>query len=347
MLLKQLILKDFRNFDEGNFQFNPFLTIIIGENAKGKTNLLEAIYFIAFGVGFRESREEELVRLDKISCHVEGIFSVGDQNFSFEIRIKTGGAVEKTFTINRTKKKFFAYQEEVTKAVLFSPQQIELMTGSPEVRRKYFDRFLSSGDLEYKKRLTNYENALRKRNKVLETYRNDEQLKEELAFWNTYLEEQAIYVAGRRDAYCEFLNKNKKIDNKEFSIKYLKNELTKDKLKEMFEVEKRYRRTLIGPQKDDFAIYEETDHISKNLHHFGSRSEQRLGVFWLKLNEIGYLEKIFGKRPILLLDDIFSELDAKNKKLILDLIKKHQTVVTTTEIELLDLVNVPKSIIKL
>jgi DNA replication and repair protein RecF len=221
------------------------------------------------------------------------------------------------------------------------------MTGSPEVRRKYFDRFLSSGDLEYKKRLTNYENALRKRNKVLETYRNDEQLKEELAFWNTYLEEQAIYVAGRRDAYCEFLNKNKKIDNKEFSIKYLNNELTKDKLKEMFEVEKRYRRTLIGPQKDDFAIYEETDHISKNLHHFGSRSEQRLGVFWLKLNEIGYLEKIFGKRPILLLDDIFSELDAKNKKLILDLIKKHQTVVTTTEIELLDLVNVPKSIIKL
>ena len=103
---------------------------------------------------------------------------------------------------------------------------------------------------------------------------------------------------------------------------------------------------MIGPQKDDFQINQKNE-SAKNLHHFGSRSEQRLAIFWLKFNEIKYLEEKFKNRPLLLLDDVFSELDVKNKKLIIDLVKKYQTVVTTTEIELLELADVPKSIIKL
>lgn len=348
MLLKQLTLRYFRNFDNAGFYFNPFLTIIIGENAKGKTNLIEAIHFLILGTGFRESREAELILLGQDKCYVEGKFTAENQTYQFEVKLNQHEkGVEKIFFVNKTKKSANFYHDEIIKTVLFSPAQIEILTGAPDRRRKHFDVILSICDLEYKKRLINYENALRKRNRILEFHRDEERLKEELLFWNQYLQEQAMYITKTREIYTQYLNGNKKIDDREFAVEYLKNELTQKKLEEKFEEEKRFRRTLIGPQKDDFAFFERNGESGKNLQHFGSRSEQRLGIFWLKLGEIRYFEKVFKKKPILLLDDIFSELDFHNKKLILNLIKDYQTVVTTTEIELLDLSDMPKSIIKL
>ncbi|OGK23687.1 hypothetical protein A3A46_01975 [Candidatus Roizmanbacteria bacterium RIFCSPLOWO2_01_FULL_37_13] len=347
MLLKQIILKNFRNFGDEKFNFNPFLTIIIGENAKGKTNLLEGIFLIVYGEGFRESKEEELIRFEQDQSDVQGIFASGDEDFLFQIGIKKSGrGVDKIFSLNKSRRKYFQYQRETAKAILFSPEQIEIMNGPPEKRRRYFDTLLGSFDLVYKKKLRNYENALRRRNKILQTYKNEADLLEELKFWNTYLEENAGYLVQKRQDYIDFLNEHNKINSKEFSIEYLKSELNKKRLEENFELEKRYRRTVIGPQKDDFQLSQKDESL-KNLHHFGSRSEQRLGVFWLKLNEIKFLEEAFKTKPLLLLDDIFSELDVKNKKLVIDLVKKYQTVVTTTEIELLELADVPKSIIKL
>ncbi len=348
MLLKKISLKNFRNFVDEKFSFNPFLTIIIGENSRGKTNILEAIHLVIHGEGFRETKEQELLQFEKNNAVVEAMFASGDDKFEFEIHLrKTDLTVNKIFTINKTKRKYFQYRQETPKTVLFSPEQIEIITGSPDGRRKYFNIQLSLYDYEYKKRILNYENALRKRNKILELHRNDVNLKEELSFWNNYLEEQGNYISKKRGEYVDFLNNNKKIDDKEFSMQYLKNEVSKSRFEEVFEIEKRYRKTLIGPQKDDFQIYLKKDKLNKNLHFFGSRSEQRLSVFWLKLNEIKYLEEKFKIKPILLLDDVFSELDLKNKKLVIDLIKKYQTVITTTEIELLELADVPKSVIKL
>lgn len=347
MLLKQIILKNFRNFGDEKFNFNPFLTIIIGENAKGKTNLLEGIFLVVHGEGFRESKEEELIRFEQDQSDVQGIFASGDEDFLFQINIKKSGrGVDKIFSLNKSRRKYFQYQRETAKAILFSPEQIEIMSGPPEKRRRYFDTLLGSFDLVYKKKLMNYENALRRRNKILQTYKSEADLLEELKFWNTYLEENARYLAQKRQGYVDFLNEHNKINSKEFSIEYLKSELNKKRLEENFELEKRYRKTVIGPQKDDFQLSKKNESL-KNLHHFGSRSEQRLAVFWLKFNEIKFLEETFKTKPLLLLDDIFSELDVKNKKLIIDLVKKYQTVVTTTEIELLELADVPKSIIKL
>ena len=347
MLLKQIILSNFRNFADEKFVFNPFLTIIIGENARGKTNLLESIYLISHGEGFRESREDELIKFEQKSSEVQAVFASGDENFLFHMMIKrTDVGVNKIFSLNKARKKYFQYQKETAKTVLFSPEQIEIMLGPPEKRRRYFDNLLSSFDIVYKKRLTNYENALRKRNKILGSYHNEKDLYEELIFWNTYLAEQASYLGHKRQRYVDFLNIHKKIDNKEFSIEYRKNEFNQKRLEENFELEKRYRKTVIGPQKDDFQISQKNESL-KNLHHYGSRSEQRLAVIWLKFNEIKYFEEMFESKPLLLLDDIFSELDVKNKKLVIDLVKKYQTIVTTTEIELLELADVPKSIIKL
>ena len=347
MLLKQIILSNFRNFANEKFVFNPFLTIIIGENARGKTNLLESIYLISHGEGFRESREDELIKFEQSSSEVQAVFASGDENFLFQMMIKrTDVGVNKIFSLNKARKKYFQYQKETAKTVLFSPEQIEIMLGPPEKRRRYFDNLLSSFDIVYKKRLTNYENALRKRNKILGSYHNEKDLYEELTFWNAYLTEQASYLIQKRQQYVDFLNQHKRIDSKEFSIEYRKNEFNQKRLEENFELEKRYRKTVIGPQKDDFQISQKNESL-KNLHHYGSRSEQRLAVIWLKFNEIKYFEEMFESKPLLLLDDIFSELDVKNKKLVIDLVKKYQTIITTTEVELLELADVPKSIITL
>lgn len=350
MLLKKIILHNFRNFSKKEFLFSPTLTVIYGENARGKTNLLEAVYCLSHGSGFRETKEEELMKIGESKTLISGRFI----NSSDQIEIKIGfnkkkELIDKKYFINKTAQRLVQLRRETVASVLFSPQQLEIITGAPDQRRQYFDRIISFYDLEYKKRLVNYEHALRKRNKLLEIYRDQQKLKEELYFWDDYLEEQADYINKLRKHYINFLNDNQKIDDKKFSVVYLENLLTAEKLSKILTQEMRYRRTLIGPQKDDFKIevVESESSERKNLHLFGSRSEHRLGIFWLKLNEIRYYEKQFKKKPILLLDDIFSELDLNNKKLILDLIKNYQTILTTAEAEIVKLSHRLKTIIKL
>ncbi|MBI3366534.1 DNA replication/repair protein RecF [Candidatus Roizmanbacteria bacterium] len=347
MLLKQIRFYHFRNFEKEHFVVNPFLTIIIGENARGKTNLLEGIHVILQGEGFRESKEEELIEIDKNNTYVEGTFGKEEETFTYRVLIdKKKDFVEKYFFLNKTKKKHIQYLQEQIKAVLFTPEQIEIIIGSPGIRRGYFDKLISYYDYGYKKKLDNYENALRRRNKVLEKHFDENKLREELLFWNRYLVEQAEYITKKRQEYIDYLNQFQKLDAKEFCIEYVANTCTTTRLNEVFEEEKRWRRTLIGPQKDDFQIYLK-ENRQKNIHHYGSRSEQRMAVFWLKMNEIRYYEEARKKRPILLFDDIFSELDLHNKKIILDLIKKYQTIITTTEHEVIKLAKVSNTIIRL
>lgn len=348
MILTSIHLKRFRNFEDRAFAIHPFLTIILGENSRGKTNLLESVYFSIHGKGFREWKEEELITWDHPQLSVEASWQEQDAKYLFSIfLVKKSTGIEKKFAVNKVEKSAIAYKEFQTNAVLFAPEHIDIVTGSPDERRSYFNSILSIGDREYKKRLQNYEHAIRKRNKVLEFYRNEASLVEELGFWNTYLEEQANYITKQRKKYMEYLNTHNTVDHKIFKIEYIKNEFTKVRLASVFEEERRWRRTVIGPQKDEFAISIVTEGSSKNIHHFGSRSEARLGVFWLKLNELRHFEETFKKRPILLLDDIFSELDIKNKALVLHLIKTYQTILTTTEVKLLELSDMPQEIIKL
>ncbi len=345
MLLKRVDLKNFRNFEKSSFDFSPFLNIVIGPNAKGKTNLLEAIYFLINGVGFREAREIELIRFGSNDySSVEGVFVSEDLRSTFKILFSQKDfRVQKNFLVGNTKKRHFQYHKEQTKTVLFTPQQIEILTGSPEKRRDYFNKIISFFDFDYKEKLSLFEKALRRRNKILEHHADRMKLKEEIEFWDNYLIEHSAYLTKKRTEYMFFLNTNNKIDQKEFRIVYLKNEFSRDRIDGIFGKEILVRKTLIGPQKDDFQIFLN----DKNIHHFGSRSEQRLAILWLKLNEIKHFEKITNKKPILLFDDVFSEFDPKNKKLVLNLFKNYQTIASTTEMEVLELADLPKSLIKL
>lgn len=348
MLLQSIDLSYFRNIDKSFFNFSPLLTVVIGENARGKTNLLEAIYTLINGEGFRESKEEELIQIGKNQSSINGEFLINNHKMQFKIIIdKKQNIVIKYYFVNKAKRKLFQYLSEQIKAVLFSPEQIELIRGAPNLRREYFNKIISYYDLEYKKHLDNYDNALRRRNKVLESHFSDRDLIDELQFWNDYLIKQAKNITHKREEYCSYLNSHQDLDSKSFSIKYLKNEFNEERMKQVFEEEKRTRRTVIGPQKDDFEISMSPPNGGKNIHHYGSRSEQRMGVFWLKMNEINYYEDVKQKKPILLLDDVFSELDNHNKKIILDLIKKYQTVLTTTEEEILNIAKMKNTVIRL
>ena len=344
MILKSILLYHFRNFNENKFKINSHLTAIFGKNARGKTNILEGIYFLLRGEGFRETREQELIIFDNNKSYVEGILEDKKNKDSNSFRIsliKDDFGLDKFYFLQKTKKARLSYLKDILPVVLFAPEQIEIINGTPSIRREYFDKFLSSIDSEYKKRLINYGQALRKRNKILEKTFNIEDLKQELNFWNDYLINQGNYLIDKRKEYTEYLNKNKKIDSKEFFIKYESNNINKDRFNEYFDRESKIRRTLIGPQKDDFKIYLITSQSpnGKDTHLYGSRSEQRLALFWLKINELKYLESFFKRKPILLLDDIFSELDHDNQKLIFNLIGNYQTVITSTEKELVKLIN--------
>lgn len=331
MILKQINLFNFRNIKKILFDFSPLLTLIIGDNSKGKTNLLESLYFIITGEGFREEKEEELISFDKEEMSVQAIFLDKEEKRLFQIKlIKKNNIFVKTFFIDKTPKKHFQYRKELPGVVLFTPEQINIITGPPSERRNYFNKQISLYDLEYKKHLNNYENALKKRNKILERYTDTNTLLEELTFWNDYLEKEARYITKKRQLYVDFLNSNQKLDSKMFSIVYEKNEFNKVRLKESFNKEKIIRKTIIGPQKDNFKILINSGDFNKDVNRFGSRSEERLAVFWLKINELKYYE-ILKMRPILLLDDIFSELDEKNQKIIISLINNYQTIATTTE----------------
>lgn len=347
MLLTTISLHQFRNVKSATYPIGQYLTMVIGENARGKTNILESTLFLLNGTGFRESKEDELIMFEKNQGYVEGIFKNESDALHFKVYLeKHNTSTLKVFFLQKARKRQHEYLLEQTRAVLFSPEQIEIIIGSPEKRRSYFNSVISLFYPEYKKKLVNYESAVRKRNKVLELVRDEARLQSELLFWNNYLIEQGSYITTKREEYITYLNNHPKLDSKEFKIIYQKNEITKKRFAEKYELEKRMRKTAIGPHKDDFTIFLKNS-FDRNIHHFGSRSEQRLGVFWLKMNEILFIREHFDKKPILLLDDVFSEFDVHNKKLILDLITSYQTILTTTEEEIVELIDIDKEIIRL
>ncbi|MBP9691188.1 DNA replication and repair protein RecF [Candidatus Woesebacteria bacterium] len=346
--LTHIYLTNFRNFAHSDFPIGPDLTLIIGQNARGKTSLLEGIYCTVYGTGFRESREVELVRWEADANLIEGTFSDGDHDNLFQLKLQQTSEtkVQKSFYVNKTKKTSTQYRTLQTHAVLFAPEQIQIITGSPSRRRRYFDEVLSAIDLDYKKKLHNYERALRRRNKILEVFEDEIQLLSEIAYWNAYLIEQASYITHARQQYIAFLNSHPEVNGKEFTITYHKDEFSQSRLIEAQTREYRFRRTLIGPQKDDFEVFLHEPKV-KEVSLYGSRSEQRMAIFWLKLNELLYFEQASHAKPILLLDDIFSELDDRNRELVMKVIREYQTIATTTEEEIKDLSQMPEEVIRL
>lgn len=337
MILKGLSLRNFRNYDYQTFQLDPQLTLVIAPNAHGKTNLLEAIHVASSGRGFNEDKKEELVRFGEREMEVRMICEHNEASVEFKAALYASDASEKStmmksFFIDKTKKGLFYYVKETPPVVLFSPSFMNIIEGSPSKRRMFVDILLSRIDMEYRKRLRNYENGMRRRNKVIEKERDDKKLREALAFWDDYLIEQGTYLTQKRRWFADYTREHPNLVRHEFELSYISNEITRETLDASFEKQYYQRRTLVGPQRDDFRILK-TAHDGKQIdvHTYSSRGEQRLALLWLILHQLNIFVDQLDYRPVLLLDDIMSELDEGNKGIIQELVANFQTIVTSAE----------------
>lgn len=326
MFLKSISLTNFRNYTKQDFKFKSQITLLIGDNAQGKTNFLESIYFLATTKSTKADREQELIKYGEDFLRVEGGI---DSDINLEIAMQFQESyLAKKIKVNGVPRKTSDYSQNLT-AVLFTPDNINLITGSPSLRRFHMDQTLCQVDKDYKKTLSAYENIIIRKNRLLKLIQERKAKKDQLTYW---IDEQillGILLSEKRKKYFDFLNNAEKKFG-EFYFNYLPNEITVERLDEYLEKEILSASSLIGPHRDDFLILLN----EKDLSKYGSRGEQRTAVMDLKITEAAYIEYILGERPILLLDDIFSELDLSHRQHVLELAKLQQTIITAIELDI-------------
>jgi DNA replication and repair protein RecF len=327
MFLKTIKLTNFRNYSTLDFKFKTPITILYGNNAQGKTNFLESVYFLATAKSPRADRDEEVIKEGEEVLRVEGEV-VGEETDFLEIAMQnTEGRLAKRVKVNGVPKRVADYSQYLA-VIYFAPEDINLVRGAPSLRRDHLDAVLSQIDREYKRSLSKYEEVITKKNRVLKAIRENLASMDQLTFW---LEQQVLYgsvIQQKRQAFFAQINKLEKPFG-EFNYQHHPSELTIERLYEYQPREIESAASLIGPHRDDFTFKLE----ERDLAKYGSRGEQRTAVMFLKLSEISFIEQALGERPVLLLDDIFSELDDQHKKYVFEAAMMQQSIITTVEID--------------
>lgn len=354
MNISKIHITNFRNFKDKIFPFSSETTVIVGPNASGKTNILESLFLLSTGKSFHAKIEEEMVNYDKDLARVKGKLSGGDKNI-LEV-VLTRGIIDigtdrpekvarKKLLVNGISKRLidFAGNFRIT---LFAPQDLDLATGSPSLRRNFLDVVLSQVDREYRRASLSYEKGLRQRNRLLWQIREDPSTsfgrsgRIRLLFWDKLLIKNGDYINQRRREFIEFVNaSNSQHLILNFQLEYDQSVISEGRLEQYKEEEVAAGTTLVGPHRDDF-IFKEKD---RELARYGSRGEQRMGVLWLKLAELSFIESKTDERPTLLLDDIFSELDHNHREIVMKTVENQQTIITTADphfIEELERINI-------
>jgi DNA replication and repair protein RecF len=310
MEIRSLRLINFRNFVKRDFDIGKE-TVVAGGNGSGKSNLLEAVYMLAVGKSFKAERDEEMAGYGQQIFRVQGLVFNGDREM-VDLAVLLSDR-RKRFEINGVPKRMSDFTGTF-RAVLFGPQDMELITGSPSGRRRYLDFVISQADREYRRNLISYERGLRQRNRLLEDIRDKGTSRTQLFFWDRLLIKNGNYITGKREEYLGRLN----IQDSRFRIFYDKSVISEPRLKQYEAQEVAAAVTLVGPHRDDFIVNvrESISNVQyKDVSKYGSRGEQRMGVVWLKRGELRYLTTE-GELPVLLYDDIFSELDHEHRSII-------------------------------
>lgn len=339
MILTHLSLQNVRNHLKRSFDFSK-TTIIVGRNTAGKTNILEALYILSHGKSFRAERDIDVISEGRDFARVEGIIVSDEDKVKLTANfVKRGTYLSKRYLVNSIARSLRTFSDYAY-TVLFTPQDIEIITSSPGGRRRYIDSILTKAHKEYRIAHLRYEKALRQRNRMLHDAKTGkkEYKRVDYEYWENLLIEYGTIIHNFRGAFVDFVNQYEK-DVFEFAMHYDHSIISTERLYKYHFEEASAGVTLVGPQRDDFKfLYHES---KKEIKEFGSRGEQRLTVLQLKLIEIAYLRQTTGELPILLLDDIFSELDSENIDMIYKFIEDQQTLITTTHREF-----VPKKILK-
>ncbi|HVZ11437.1 MAG TPA: DNA replication and repair protein RecF [Patescibacteria group bacterium] len=344
MLLTQLKLTNFRSHKSSKFEFSP-TTVIIGHNTAGKTNILESVYILSGGKSFRAHHDKDVIREGFEFSNIDAIISNQELNANPQPRLNRGqeqtnlkvifslqrGYLSKKFLVNNVARSQHNFTENFV-SVLFTPHDIELITDSPGIRRKYIDSILYQADKNYRTAIASYDRALRHRNKMLYDMREGKKQYKtgDFEFFNNVLIEHGNYITAARQKFVDFVNEADK-DIFDFTFYYDKSEMSQARLAKYHFEERAAGVTLVGPQRDDFKFF--FGGTEKPVQEFGSRGEERLTIFQLKVLEVSYLLHATSHVPVLLLDDIFSELDEANIHKVFDLLPDQQTIITTTHHE--------------
>lgn len=360
MYIKKIDLKNFRNYEEESLEFHQKLNIIKGQNAQGKTNLIESIYLCSLGKSFRTSRDMEMLMFDKKECKVSAEIIREDDEINVDYYYDRNG--RKIIKINEVPIKTHLDLIRNVFVVVFSPEDLRIVKDAPEKRRKFINKELSSVRPAYYKELYDYNRALSQRN----NYLKDPSVREDfLQIWDDQIASLGAKIIIKRAGFIEKLNKishdihsvitsgkedlqigyessirladginaEKDAMNEKRSADPKKTEeeqrsLILESLKGSRESDLAKKTTSKGPHRDDLSI--RINGI--DARHYGSQGQQRTAALSLKLAELDMIREETGEDPILLLDDVFSELDENRQKYILSFLKDIQIFITSAEI---------------
>jgi DNA replication and repair protein RecF len=334
MTLSSVELTNFRSYKDARFELGPLITLVVGPNASGKTNLLESLYALSSTKSFR-GKDVELVHHGAEHFRIVG---VGDTELALGFS-KEGGHQTKQVTHDGAKRTLSSHLG-VLPTTLFEPTDLELVTGAPDKRRRYLDYILCQTDKHYLTTLNQYKRVLKQRNSLLANF-DTGRIHDEIFAWDIKLTELASEIVKGRQALLEFLAPlaselyaSVAGSLEELELSYLPTVGSKDygegflkELAQRLPGDLAAGFTTIGPHREDFKVRFKNN----DLTAVASRGETRTVVLALKLAEMAYSEQTLGRRPMLLLDDVFSELDQNRRQFLVKKLRDHQVVITTTE----------------
>lgn len=339
MFLKDIQLVNFRNYENIYFQPNEKMNIFYGRNAQGKTNLLEAIYFLLRAKSFRTSSERQMISFNKDQSFIRGRVEVYGYDYIHEVKISQFNP--KKLRINQENIQNISQYHENRPCVLFRPEDLSMVKEGPNLRRDFMDNLIEQVDNAYGSLLRQYNRIVVQRNISLKKSRDTNLLtvyNQQLIYLGSQIIKKRYETINKFKDYAKkyhyfISNEKESLDLKyeskvsyhpsleEIQINY--QEGLRDSLKRDMEL----RRTSFGPHRDDLGIT--LNQLAAK--DFGSQGQQRSVLLSFKLAEVVYILKETKQKPVLLLDDVFSELDQRRKKLFLDAIGNCQTFITTTD----------------
>ena len=337
MIIKSLELADFRNYDSLHIDFSKGTNILYGDNAQGKTNILEAIYLSATTKSHKGSKDKDIVNFDKEEAHIRTYL----EKDSMEIRVDMHLRKNKTkgIAIDGQKIKKAAELLGLLNVVFFSPEDLSIIKNGPAERRRFVDMELCQLDQFYLYNLNHYNKIVNQRNKLLKDMYFNPSLRETLNIWDSQLVSFGSKIIERRKLFVEQLNDiiydihNKLSGGKEeLKVKYEPDVEIADYEQNLLmcqDKDVKLKQTTVGPHRDDFCFMVKDVDIRK----FGSQGQQRTAALSLKLSEIELVKKIANENPVLLLDDVLSELDSHRQNYLLSTIGDIQTIITCTGLD--------------
>lgn len=341
MKIRSLKLKNYRNYDLLKLDFDGAANIFYGDNAQGKTNILEAVYISGTTKSHRGAKDRELIRFGQDESHIEAVVEKNGIDYQLDMHLKKNSP--KGIAINKMPIRKASELFGIVNFVFFSPEDLNIIKNGPSERRRFIDMELSQLDRVYLSNLTNYNRIVNQRNHLLKSMGMGGELKDTLEVWDMQLIQYGDRIIERRKEFLDKVNEiissiHKKLTGGREEIQVIyepsNGNLTLEQaLQKNRERDIRIKSTSAGPHRDDICFMVG----GLDIRRYGSQGQQRTAALSLKLSEIELVKQAAKDTPVLLLDDVLSELDKHRQNYLLDSINDIQTLITCTGVE--DFVN--------